>query len=104
MHLETFIPEVILEGGESLDGYGLKASILHLPGHTKGSIALLTEDGSLFSGDTFFGMKHASQPLEDVEDYRAGLEKIKPLLQRIRTVYPGHGKSFAGERLSRITI
>ena len=104
VHLETFSPDLILEDGESLEGYGLKASILHLPGHTKGSIAILTEDGSLFAGDTFFNMKHASQPIQDVDDYRASLEKIKPLLGRIRVVYPGHGKSFPGERISRITI
>lgn len=104
VHLETFTPDLILEDGESLEGYGLKASILHLPGHTKGSIAILTEDGSLFAGDTFFNMKHASQPIQDVDDYRASLEKTRPLLGRIMVVYPGHGKSFPGRRLSRITI
>lgn len=104
VRLETFTPDVILAGGESLEGYGLNASILHLPGHTKGSIALLTDDGSLFAGDTFFNMKHASQPLQDADDYRATLEKIRAFLPRIRTVYPGHGKSFPGARISRISI
>jgi hydroxyacylglutathione hydrolase len=104
VHLETFGPDLILDGGESLEGYGLKASVIHLPGHTKGSVAILTEDGSLFAGDTFFNMKHASQPIQDVEDYRASLEKIRPFLHQIRTVYPGHGKSFPGARISRITI
>jgi glyoxylase-like metal-dependent hydrolase (beta-lactamase superfamily II) len=65
VHLETFTSDLILEDGENLEGYGLKASILHLPGHTKGSIAILTEDGSLFAGDTFFNMKQAPQPMGD---------------------------------------
>ena len=103
-HLETFAPDIVLDGGENLEGYGLKAGVLHLPGHTAGSIALLTEDGCLISGDTFFKMKHPAQPLQSLADYRISLEKIQPLLGQIKTVYPGHGKSFAVDRLRRIAV
>ena len=37
--------------GDDLSGYGFEAKVLHLPGHSKGSIGLLAADGSLFSGD-----------------------------------------------------
>jgi len=41
---DTFQPDVILEDQQNLSGYGLEATVLHLPGHTKGSIGILTAD------------------------------------------------------------
>lgn len=48
-------------------------------------------------------VRHASQTIQDAKDCRASLEKIEPLLGPIMVVYPKHGKSFPGRRLSRIT-
>ena len=38
-------------GGQTLEQYGLEASILHTPGHTPGHTCLQLEDGIVFSGD-----------------------------------------------------
>ena len=49
---ETFKPDIGLTDGQKLNDYGFDAKVIHTPGHTKGSIAILTSDGDLFSGDT----------------------------------------------------
>jgi len=42
---------MFLEEGQPLSDVGLDASVLHLPGHSKGSIGILTASGDLFCGD-----------------------------------------------------
>ena len=42
--------DVLLEDGADLGSWGLRARVLHLPGHTRGSIAVLTEGGELLAG------------------------------------------------------
>lgn len=53
----VFKPDIFLSDGQSLSEYGFKATIINLPGHTKGSLGILTEDGDLFSGDTLVNTK-----------------------------------------------
>ncbi len=48
---ETFAPDLCLEDGQDLGAYGLEARVLHLPGHSRGSIGILTADGALLCGD-----------------------------------------------------
>lgn len=44
-----------LEGGETLDLGGITFKVLHIPGHSTGSIGLLNEEHKLFmSGDTIY--------------------------------------------------
>ena len=49
------IPEQtrFLEHGESFEVVGLEFSVMHIPGHTTGAIAYIT-DGMVFTGDTLF--------------------------------------------------
>lgn len=92
--VETFTPDILLSDGQSLAEYGSDARILHTPGHTKGSIVLLTGDGQLFAGDTIsntFG-SHAAPYIQDRRELRESIDKIKRL--EPHTVYPGHGKPF----------
>ena len=51
--LEKFKPDIFLNDGQDLGEYGFDATVLHIPGHTPGSIGVLTDDGTLFAGDTF---------------------------------------------------
>jgi hydroxyacylglutathione hydrolase len=91
---ETFTPDVLLSDGQVLAEYGSGARILHTPGHTKGSIILLTGDGQLFAGDTFsntFG-SHATPYIQDRRELGESIEMIKRL--NAVTVYPGHGIPF----------
>ena len=95
MVLPKFKPDILLEDGQSLEAYGSTAKIIHIPGHTPGSIAVLTGEGNLFAGDTFVNRKKPcpAQIIENPEQLQASLTKLKNL--KIRTVYPGHGKPFS---------
>ena len=95
---ETFEPDSTIDEGYALSPYGLDAKVLHLPGHSKGSIGILTTGGDLFCGDliyNFFG-KPSCLYINDMADFNASVEKLKKL--NIKTVYPGHGKPFPMER------
>ena len=76
--------------------------MLHLPGHSPGSIALFDPvDGSLFSGDVVYeGELLDSIVGADVAQYRASLLRLRSL--PVRVVRPGHGPSFGRRRLHAI--
>ena len=87
----TFKPDFYIVDGQSLSEYGFSAEVLHLPGHSKGSIGILAASGELFCGDLFYnfaGFKY----IDDLADYNASINKLKNFT--IKTVYPGHGKPF----------
>ncbi len=94
---ERFKPDILIDENFNLAEYGFDAKIILLPGHTNGSIGILTADGGLFCGDILGVMKKPSvTPL--VENADCMKESIKKLGEmEIRTVYPGHGKSFPME-------
>jgi hydroxyacylglutathione hydrolase len=98
----TFEPDILLEDGQELDGYGWAARVIHTPGHTKGSIAILSDDGELFAGDTVAnrGRPALAPFIENAEELRASLALLKGLDARI--VYPGHGKPFPFDRMASI--
>jgi len=89
--LEKFKPDFTVDEGFDLVKYALQARVLHIPGHSKGSIGVLTDDGDLFCGDMFYNMPGFSF-IDDMEDYKASLAKLKNL--SIKTIYPGHGRPF----------
>jgi len=92
---ETFIPDVLLDDAQSLKDYGLDAVVLHLPGHTKGSIGILTSDGDLFCGDlmdSMMGRPSLEFFIDDMSAARASLASLRQF--NVGMVYPGHGKPF----------
>lgn len=92
--VESFEPDIILSDGQDLKDYGFDAKVLHIPGHTKGSIGLLTSDHDFFCGDTMNNRKkpETASIIEDETALTTSLEKIRKL--NIRNVYPGHGRPF----------
>ncbi len=94
---ETFKPDLYFENGQALSEYGFDAQILHLPGHSKGSIGVLTADGELFCGDLFYNMVKPGlfSYIDDLSEWNASVEKLRRL--KIKTVYPGHGKPARAE-------
>jgi len=96
---DTFKSDIYVEDGQGLSEYGFDAKILHLPGHTKGSIGLLTGSGDLFCGDlmdNMFGKPRLQFFIDDLAEAHASVEKLKN--SKINTVYPGHGKPFLWEQ------
>lgn len=95
LHVELKIQsDIHLLHGQRMDQYGLPAQIIALPGHTRGSIGILFDDGNLFAGDMFMNFLKPSLAhiYENEEDLKKSWELLKTY--PITTVYPGHGKSF----------
>ena len=92
--LEPFEPDIILSDGREFKKDGFDAKVVHIPGHSMGSIGILTNDGDFFSGDTMNNRKKPTiaDIIENEVLLATSLEKIKKL--SIRNVYPGHGKPF----------
>ena len=91
---ESFDPDILLDDGSSLLDFGLDADVIHLPGHTDGSIGILLSDGSLIAGDTCTcGGK--LMPALNAKDFNALDKSIGRLkIMDIKKVYPGHGEPF----------
>lgn len=86
-------PVCAVWNGDTFDLGGRVLEVIHLPGHTPGSIALLDRAARiLVTGDNF-----ASVPvfmfgsMRSVQAYIASLEKLKGYLPHFDTVYPSHG-------------
>jgi hydroxyacylglutathione hydrolase len=96
--IETFKPDRYLEEGDGLSAYGWDAQVLHLPGHSNGSIGILTAGGDLFCGDVFVNVtkpvRHSI--VTDPAAFHTSVERLKSL--NIKKVYPGHGKPFLMEK------
>jgi hydroxyacylglutathione hydrolase len=89
------VPAVELaEGGEIRFG-DIRLRVLHTPGHTEGSVCLLSaDDGLLFSGDTLFagGWGRVDLPGGSPEAMAASIARLTELEDRL-AVFPGHGSS-----------
>jgi glyoxylase-like metal-dependent hydrolase (beta-lactamase superfamily II) len=93
-------PTHVLEEGDVVDLGDRAFEVLHVPGHTPGSIALWEPStGTLFSGDTVY----ADEPLLDelegssIPDYVESLRRLRSL--PVRVVHGGHDRSFDRTRL-----
>lgn len=89
-----FKPDILLSDGQRLDEYGVAAEIIHIPGHTPGSIGIITDEGDLLAGDTFVNRKKPedAQIVENPAQLKSSLDRLLKI--NIKTVYPGHGKPF----------
>jgi hydroxyacylglutathione hydrolase len=98
---ERFRPDFTIDEGYDLSEYGLDAKALHLPGHSRGSIGILTAAGDLFCGDLLWNMRRPGTHsiVDDPVELKTSVEKLKNL--RINTVYPGHGKPFPMESFTQ---
>ena len=85
-------PDVLLEDGQEIAVGGLTLTVLHTPGHSRGSLCLLGEC-VVFTGDTLFrsGIGRTDLP---GGNYREILKSIQTKLMSLpedAKVYPGHG-------------
>ena len=88
----------LLADGDTIDLGDRLFRILHLPGHSPGSIALWeAATGVLFSGDTIYdGPLIDDAYHSDIDDYVRSMERLRAL--PVRVVHGGHFASFGQER------
>ena len=104
---DRFKADIFIEDGQDLAEYGLDAKVLLVPGHSKGSIAILTpssdpsggSEQALFCGDLLTNTDRPGKNslVDDAAAMDASVEKLKTL--KSITIYPGHGKPFPIEKL-----
>jgi len=85
--------------GDGVDLGNRHLEVLHLPGHSPGSIGLLDAAAqTLFSGDAIYdGLLLDDLPDSNIEDYLGTMRRLRTL--KVRTVHGGHEPSFNGDRL-----
>ena len=98
---DRFEPDLYVDDGFDFSEYGFDAKVVHIPGHSKGSIGILTVDGDLFCGDLLanVGEPEIGGISDDKMALNASIEKLKR--SQIKTVYPGHGQPFPMELFLR---
>ncbi len=100
--IRSAMPTAELAEGGILDLGDRSFEVLHLPGHSPGSIGLWeAASGVLFSGDAIYD----GPLLDDIEgadipDYVATMKRLREL--PVRVVHGGHDASFGRERMIEI--
>lgn len=97
--LKPVEPTRIVDEGDVIDLGDRRLEVLHLPGHSRGSIGLWDESsGELFSGDAIYdGPLLDELPGSDVDAYVETMRRFRSLPARV--VHAGHDPSFGRERL-----
>lgn len=84
-------PDVLLEEGSVFTEAEIEFTVLHTPGHTKGSVCYQHGD-ILFSGDTLFYQSYGRVDLPGGNNMQMALSLKRLLgLDEKTNVYPGHG-------------
>ena len=105
--VEKFVPDILVNGGETLRIIGLDVEFLHTPGHSKGSMCIKCEN-KIFVGDTIFFMSYGR-----TDFYDGNLHELKNYIvnklfniEGNYTLLPGHGDptTLAFERLNNPII
>jgi len=91
-----------LRENDIIDIGEVRYTVLHLPGHSPGSIGLLDEKaGTFFSGDAIYEGKLVDDlPGCDIEIYKATMERLLHL--EVHVTHGGHGVSFGEPRLREL--
>jgi hydroxyacylglutathione hydrolase len=101
--LRPYTPDVLLQGGETLDLAGISFETLRVPGHSPAHLAYYA-DGSLFSGDVLFAGSVGRTDLPG-GDWDTLVESLRMLTERYppeTVVYSGHGpETTLGAELER---
>ena len=90
---EKFVPDVLLNGGETLDISGLKVKVIHTPGHSKGGVCYVVGN-KIFVGDTLFFTSYGRTDFYDgnAKDLKNSIVNKLFNLKGNYTLLPGHGE------------
>ena len=93
--------DVFLSDGDTLRFGDIELAVIHIVGHTPGSIALVYDDpdgdAHVFTGDCLFpgGVGRTTNPEDFASLFRDVSEKVFGRLSDETSVYPGHGDDTA---------
>ena len=87
-------PDILLQEGDQITFGTLTLKVLHTPGHSPGSICLVSQSHCVFSGDTLFQRGIGRTDLHG-GDYAQIKQSIRTKLYTLEddlVVFPGHGE------------
>ncbi|GAB4396564.1 MAG: MBL fold metallo-hydrolase [Anaerolineales bacterium] len=97
----AFEPDVLIDETFNLSEYGIAGRILHIPGHTAGSVSILLENGAAIVGDVMMGgylggNLFATHPryhyfAENFAQISQSIAALLTLTTAAQTFYVGHG-------------
>ena len=87
---ESVKPDIFLQEGDSLRPYGIDAEIWHLPGHTMGSIGIMTKEGVLIAGDTLMTKKKLTPAWNAIDFKKLDESNRRVLSSGAKVIYTGH--------------
>jgi glyoxylase-like metal-dependent hydrolase (beta-lactamase superfamily II) len=90
--VRPYVPDVLVDGGETLEVAGIAFDVVSVPGHSPAHVAYHS-DGCLFSGDVLFAGSVGRTDLPGA-NWETLLDSIRTLLDTYppeTAVYPGHG-------------
>jgi glyoxylase-like metal-dependent hydrolase (beta-lactamase superfamily II) len=91
-------PDIIIENDMDLSKFGVEGRVMHTPGHTAGSLAVLLSGGKIIVGDTIMrGIIRSWQPNYPLfaDNMFQLKESIKLILrQKPSKIFSGHGGPF----------
>ena len=90
--VRSWTPDVLLEGGETLELAAVTFEVVAVPGHSPGHLAYAV-DGGLLSGDVLFAgsVGRVDLPGGDWETLLASITRLTERFPADTVVYPGHG-------------
>lgn len=92
--VSPILPENVLREGDTVSFGNTTFHVLHVPGHSPGSIVFLNrEQGCVFTGDVIFQGSYGRTDFPDGnhEALMTGIRTKLLTLPESTTVYPGHG-------------
>ncbi|XP_038661226.1 metallo-beta-lactamase domain-containing protein 2 [Scyliorhinus canicula] len=99
-------PSRILDHGDIIHLGNRQLTVLHMPGHSRGSICLHDQENCiLFSGDVVYnGSMVDWLPSSNISDYIQTCKRLMTLVDNdlVNQVLPGHFDPFDAERLYRL--
>ena len=91
-------PDILIENDLDLSKFGVEGRVIHTPGHTPGSLAVILDGGRIIAGDTIMrGIVRFWQPHYPLfaDNMFQLKESIKTILRRKPSkIFSGHGGPF----------
>lgn len=94
---QAYRADILIEDTYDLSPYGIEGKLIWTPGHTKGSISVLLDNGKAVVGDSLMAMMPWSKPKRPIVGYDLNL--IKESMNKLidlgaNRFYLSHGKDY----------
>lgn len=87
-------PDILLKEGDRFTFGSLSLEVIHTPGHSQGSVCLISSPFCVFSGDTLFyrGIGRTDLPGGDYAQIVSSIQEKVYALDDDLVAFPGHGE------------